>query len=824
MTEPTTLNGVEVLRTAEATSLRNALLEVRVEHASGTYSVLLASGELVVKDATFGAKVGGKTFLAREGYDLAVGVAPVSDRLGDGALVEVWAENPRPSEEPERPTSWARLAVRAGEEHVTLEVHVKNVTGRDLELEEVYSCWAKAEAGGGVFVGRELASHRIVEGGLGMLFDFTVRVLNGGEDADSDWHVLFWDRESWEGEGRRRSLLFGAISPCGNPVQFQSSSDGQTGQGLVDSAGRRAFPSFVAVTRFLPRKKFKPGDVVVGETIAVDPVEGDPHRQLEKYADLVARFNGIRLTPQPVPAYWNSWNAPTGWSSAEDRDFGDAYGSMISEGVILENLEVMERWLKRFGMSWWGLDSGWATVGVWEPNERFPHGMKWLADQIHAKGLKAGIWLNPFNVDVRSEFYRAHPDWFVEMAPGFPVGDKNWRTLDLTRPDVEAWLRQLVRKVTREWGFDGLKCDFCYYVAGGHQFFDERATGTEVLRRGFQIIREEAGPETFVVACGGPVGFYWGLVDATRVGLDNMPRWGKDGEFVVEEQGLKPAVRVAAGRYYLQDRVWINHNDLIFFRPPLKFHEALSWATLYALTGSVFKIGDKLVQTKPEAFRVMRRLLPVYRKGARPVDLLYNQYPQVWDLHVDVDWRGRPLPPGLEPWHVVGLFNWGENVHLGERWDEERREVGFEGAQLGLEPGAEYLAFDFWEGRLAGRFPGSGGYLVELEPRTCQLLAVRPVSERPSFLSTNRHVTQGATDVRLVAWDEAAGQLSVDVDSVEGFEHVLQFHVPPGHRLDRALAGGTPARVAVDERAQLAAVTFPGNGARVTLELTFAGG
>ena len=29
--------------------------------------------------------------------------------------------------------------------------------------------------------------------------------------------------------------------------------------------------------------------------------------------------------------------------------------------------------------------------------QKFPHGMKWLADYIRGKGLKPGIWLIPFN-------------------------------------------------------------------------------------------------------------------------------------------------------------------------------------------------------------------------------------------------------------------------------------------------------------------------------------------------------------------------------------------------------------------------------------------
>jgi alpha-galactosidase len=63
------------------------------------------------------------------------------------------------------------------------------------------------------------------------------------------------------------------------------------------------------------------------------------------------------------------------------------------------------------------IDDGWEPyVGDWlEPDaKKFPNGMKKMADQIHAAGYRAGIWLAPFAAEEKSKLYQEHPDWFIK--------------------------------------------------------------------------------------------------------------------------------------------------------------------------------------------------------------------------------------------------------------------------------------------------------------------------------------------------------------------------------------------------------------------------
>ncbi len=91
--------------------------------------------------------------------------------------------------------------------------------------------------------------------------------------------------------------------------------------------------------------------------------------------------------------------APAGWCSWY------VFWQGIREEQVTANTDWLAANLKQFGCQYVQIDDGWQGVGQgdgvnrdWYVTEKnkFPHGMKWLADYIRAKGLKPGIWLIPF--------------------------------------------------------------------------------------------------------------------------------------------------------------------------------------------------------------------------------------------------------------------------------------------------------------------------------------------------------------------------------------------------------------------------------------------
>jgi alpha-galactosidase len=99
------------------------------------------------------------------------------------------------------------------------------------------------------------------------------------------------------------------------------------------------------------------------------------------FASLSAqKFENIAKTP---PMGWNSWNK---------------YGCNVSETLIMQMADAMaSSGMKDAGYQYVVIDDCWQiardeTGEIVVDPERFPHGMKYVADYVHSKGLKFGIY------------------------------------------------------------------------------------------------------------------------------------------------------------------------------------------------------------------------------------------------------------------------------------------------------------------------------------------------------------------------------------------------------------------------------------------------
>ncbi|MFI6484816.1 glycoside hydrolase family 36 protein [Nonomuraea sp. NPDC050663] len=176
------------------------------------------------------------------------------------------------------------------------------------------------------------------------------------------------------------------------------------------------------------------------------------------------------------------------------------------------------------------VDDGWEqAVGDWDPNDKFPSGMRALTERIGAAGMVPGLWLAPFIVLPTSRTAREHPEYLLRDAEGRPVvAGHNWGTsywaLDLTHPGVQDHLTRLIHRVVHEWGFTYLKIDFINAGAipgvrhsGAHR--------EQAYRDGLELIRRVAGPEAYLLGSGGLLLPSLGLIDGLRSGPDVAPLW-----------------------------------------------------------------------------------------------------------------------------------------------------------------------------------------------------------------------------------------------------------------------------------------------------------
>ncbi|MFJ3669947.1 alpha-galactosidase [Streptomyces sp. NPDC090106] len=162
------------------------------------------------------------------------------------------------------------------------------------------------------------------------------------------------------------------------------------------------------------------------------------------------RDHVIPQADQDRPVLFNSWEATT---------------FDISE----EQQAALARRAADMGVELFVVDDGWfgartsdrAGLGDWTPNpERFPHGLKPLADSVHDLGMQFGIWVEPEMVNADSDLYRAHPDW-VQYQDGRKRTElRNQLVLNLAREDVQEYLWQRLDTLLSSAPIDYVKWDF----------------------------------------------------------------------------------------------------------------------------------------------------------------------------------------------------------------------------------------------------------------------------------------------------------------------------------------------------------------------------
>lgn len=116
------------------------------------------------------------------------------------------------------------------------------------------------------------------------------------------------------------------------------------------------------------------------------------------------------------------------------------------------------------------VDDGWfgernddtTSLGDWVVSrEKFPNGLRRIADKVHEKGLQFGLWFEPEMISVQSELYRKHADWALGNPARNPrILGRNQLVLDLTRQDVREYLIHTLSGCIDEIGIDYIKWDF----------------------------------------------------------------------------------------------------------------------------------------------------------------------------------------------------------------------------------------------------------------------------------------------------------------------------------------------------------------------------
>ncbi|MBQ1576998.1 MAG: alpha-galactosidase [Oscillospiraceae bacterium] len=266
------------------------------------------------------------------------------------------------------------------------------------------------------------------------------------------------------------------------------------------------------------------------------------------------------------------------------------------------------------------IDDGWEpSVGDWLETDpkKFPNGLKPLADEIHAHGLRAGLWLAPFAASRRSRLFSEHPDWLYRRDGRPWYAGMTWGgffALDFDHPEVRAYLKKVFSRVFDEWGFDLVKLDFLYAAAPFGSACETRAGR---MRRAMALLRELCG-DKLILGCGVPLMPAFGLVEYCRVGCDMTLDW--DNNLVMRHTNReRPSTRLSLAntvfRRELNGRAFLSDPDVFFLREKnlrLTEEQKLTVATANALFGGIYLCSDNMGRYGKKKKELYRRLLDLH--------------------------------------------------------------------------------------------------------------------------------------------------------------------------------------------------------------------
>jgi alpha-galactosidase len=97
----------------------------------------------------------------------------------------------------------------------------------------------------------------------------------------------------------------------------------------------------------------------------------------------------------------------------------------------------------------------WNNVGNWTVDrERFPDGLRPIADAAHQAGAKFMVWFEPERVWPGTQFDREQAGWLIKLP------NEDNRLFDLGNPDARLWLTDYISDFLRREGIDYYRQDF----------------------------------------------------------------------------------------------------------------------------------------------------------------------------------------------------------------------------------------------------------------------------------------------------------------------------------------------------------------------------
>jgi len=120
----------------------------------------------------------------------------------------------------------------------------------------------------------------------------------------------------------------------------------------------------------------------------------------------------------------------------------------------------------------------------------------------------------------------------------------------------------------------------------------------------------------------------------------------------------------------------------------------------------------------------------------------------------------------LGEYNVLAIFNWEDNP----------RDISFTTEELGIENNVNYLLYEFWTEEFIGA--ANGGYTMHIPPHSVRVLTIHKIRPIPQWISSDRHVTQIAQELKKFEWRNDNHKIVGKVQLIGMFSLTMRIHIP----------------------------------------------
>ncbi len=379
---------------------------------------------------------------------------------------------------------------------------------------------------------------------------------------------------------------------------------------------------------------------------------------LEVCAAAAAGAQKLAATP---PMGWNSWNFFNG--RVTDKDIRDTADLLVSTGM------------RDAGYVYVNIDDTWEgerdAQGRIQSNSKFPD-MKALADYVHSKGLKLGIYSSP------------GPTTCARFAGSLGHEEQDAKTY-------------------ADWGIDFLKYDLCSYIPIMRQEApNDEAAQTKLMREAYEKMHQA------LLKTHRPI-----VYSLCEYGWDSVWRWDPTvganlwrttGDIQPNFDRIMLIGRAQAGlAKYAAPGQWNDPDMLEVGNGKLTHGENEAHMTLWAMLAAPLIAGNNLPQMTPDTTAILmnKDVIAIDQDTlGRQGDRVYAEGPvEIWT---------KPLAGGRK---AVAIFNFGET----------ESEVSLHLKDLGLS--GQVKARDVWAAKDLGEI--GDGWKTTVPNRAVVLLVVQ---------------------------------------------------------------------------------------------------